>query len=244
MTISILDRVARRRATNRFRPNSAQQFFALRLAQHLGEPEVASHYAELGARHSQDTLLAAYRRAVAHGHPSGDLGRRFHAELASLTARDPQVRTERLMAVKVDRRSVAAAVFVGDQLDFSEVRCLSSTPAKAEESALAFLSWVMSNCEVESVAVERVAIRDPTRRTALNETVLALFRASAIPVWEVASADLLASYGHPPLPSRRELRVTARSIFWAVLRDDDPVSQELDSAALGLHVQTERLFLF
>src|SRR5436190_16991964 len=68
--VNILDHVTVKRPLAWFRPTTVRELFVLRLAQKLGEPAAAEHYAELARRHSDETLLLAYRRTINHGHPN------------------------------------------------------------------------------------------------------------------------------------------------------------------------------
>lgn len=242
--MNILEQVATKRSLAGLRPTNAQELLILRLAQKLGEPAAAVHYAQLAAERSIETLLLAYRRTVNQGTPPRDAARRFHVELASAKDQVTRSREERLLAIKVERRSVAVAAFVGGKLDFHDVRNLSSQAEKAVTSALGFLRWVVNNCEVESASLERMTNGNEIRRAVLNQAVLDMLRSGGIPVWEVSKGELLAAYSYPPLQSRQELRQAALSILWAMFNTDKPGVQEIDAGALGLHVQTERCFLF
>jgi hypothetical protein len=53
---------------------------------------------------------------------------------------------------------------------------------------------------------------------------------------------LLEAYEHPPLRSRVELRRAASTILWSMFNTETPNCQELDAAAIGLYIQTERQF--
>jgi hypothetical protein len=147
------------------------------------------------------------------------------------------------MAIKVERRSVAVAVFVGNRLDYHDVRHLSSQPGKAESSALGFLQWVINNCTVQSVALERMSNGNEIRRAVLNLSILNMLRSEGIPIWEVNKRELFEAYGYPALITREELRRTAHSVLWHMFNTDKPDCQEIDAAAVGLHVITERSFL-
>lgn len=241
--MSILDQMTVKRPQSSFRPTTVRQLFVLRLAQKLGESAVAEHYAELARCHSDETLLLAYRHTFNHGHPPRDLARNFHVALASAKEQESEDQTERLLAVKVERRSIAVALFVGTRLDFHSVRHLSSHADKAEGSAIGFLNWAIDNLEIGSAALERMTNVKEIRRTVLNQAILDIMRGNTIPVWEVSKRELLETYGYPPLRSRIELRQAAHEILWALFNTDKPGCQEVDAAALGLHVQTERLFL-
>ena len=242
--MNILDQMAVKRPQAWYRPTSARDLFVLRLAQKLGEPAAAQHYAELAHRHSDETLLLAYRRTLNHGHPARDLGRSFHVELASARAQNDQNQTDRLLAIKVERRCIAVAIFIGTKLDFHDLRNLSSQPEKAEASAIGFLNWVIGSFEIESATLERMTNGNEIRRAVLNQAILNMLRASSIPVWEVGKRELLEAYGHPPLHTRLELRQAVEKILWSMFNTDKPDCQELDAALLGLHIQTERMFLY
>lgn len=242
--MNILDKVAGRRPLSWFRPKTVRQLMVLRLAQKLGEPAATEHYAELVTGHSDETILHAYRRVRHRAHATSELGRRFHQELSAAKSRDYHGRTERLLAVKIERRSVAVAVFLGSTLDFHDVRHLSSHADKAESAAIGFVNWVISSFEIDSVALERMTNGNENRRATLNRAILSMLRTAFLPVWEVDKQELLAAFGFPGLRSRGELREVAHTILWSMFNTDTPDTHELDAAALGLHVQTERLFLY
>jgi hypothetical protein len=234
----ILDHVAR--AYGSFRPQSVDDFFALTLAKKLGDAAAAQHYALLASEYSQDSLVAAYHRAAGQK-SERPLAVRFHEALKKV-GRNGQDRGCNLLAIKVERRSIAAAVFLNDRLDYTLVRELSSAGERAQASAAGFINWLLANYPVETATLEYLSPQSKIRRAALARTVKEAVAEAALPVWEVEKAQLLQSYGHPPLRSRRQLRETVLSI-WPVLKVGSGKDQVLDAAALGLYVQTERLFL-
>src|SRR5579872_3897374 len=127
--MSILDQVAERLPRISYRPATIRQLFVLRLAQKLGEPAAVEHYAELARKHNDETLLLAYRHTLNHGHPPRDLGRKFHEELTktreqNINGENCKDEESRLLAIKVERRSIALAVFIGTRLDYHDVRHL------------------------------------------------------------------------------------------------------------------------
>jgi hypothetical protein len=239
--MSILDQVAVNRRRTSYRPTTIRQLFVLRLAQKLGEPGAVTHYAELARRHTDETLLLAYRRALNRGRPPRDLARRFHQQLLAAKEQDNAGEAEQLLSIKVERRSIAIAKFVGTRLDYHEVRHLSSIAEKAQSSAISFLTWVLDNFEFDSVAAEQMSHGDEIRRSVLNQAVLAFLRDNGLPVWEVGRPDLLLAFAHPPLRSRQELREICRDMLWGMFTRT-PDSHEIDAAAVGLYVQIERQF--
>jgi hypothetical protein len=241
--MTILDQVAKQRSAISHRPATVRDLFVLRLAQKLNEATAFEHYAELARKHNDDTLLLAYRRTAKGGRMPPDPGRQFHVELAAAREQYVHGSSGRLLAMKIERRSIAVAVFNNQQLEFHDLRHVPSQPDKAEATVLGFVRWVLTSFELESAALERMTNGNEIRRSALNKAVVELLRASAMPVWEVAKKDLLGGFSHPALGSRRDLRQMAASLLWSQFHTERPDEHELDAAALGLHVQIERLFL-
>ncbi len=147
----------------------------------------------------------------------------------------------RLAAFKVERRSLAAAVFLGEQLDYTQVRQLSSDPAKAESSAVGFAQWIVTTFETESVALEESASDSLARRNTLTAAIIRSLRHEGISIREVPKADLLRAFGIPPLRTRKELRGIIHT-FWPVLPAQRGNGSTQDAAALGLYVQIDRFF--
>jgi hypothetical protein len=233
---SILDRISRP-SSHLFVPATADEFFALRLAKDLGEPQAVRHYVQLLDEHKEGKLLVAYRRASQGSVANRAL--RFHQELSRLSAARPIVSVPKLAAIKVERRSIAAAVFIGNHLDYTQVRQLSSQHEKAEATAIGFTNWIIHSFSIQSVALELQPPDSDIQRAILYRTVTAAVRASAASIWEISLKELLAAYGHPALKFRNQLRDAVRQMWKA--RGDRLTL--LDAVALGLYVQTERSFL-
>src|SRR5207249_2381159 len=121
-----------------------QDIFALRLAQKLQDASAAAHYSELVGRHPSGQLLTAYRRTMRNA-PAGDLGRHFHRELQRASDKSADFRSTYLLAVRVERRSIAAAIFCGDRLEYTQMRHLSSTKDKALAGAVGFINWLLES---------------------------------------------------------------------------------------------------
>src|SRR5579872_1560024 len=236
---SLLDRFIP--PTGGFRPKTSTELFALRLAQKLKDARAVGHYLALCDSHSESQLLCAYRRAL-HGNGKWDLGRRFVEELRSVSTNGHPEKSGSLMAVRVERRAVAAAVFHGDHLEYGDARQLSSAPDKALSSAVGFVNWMLARFPVESVALESITNGGEFRRRLLLEAICGSLRDQTLPIWEIPKLVLFEGYGHPPLKSRAELREIATSI-WPILAGTHAKVFIQDAAALGLHVQTERLFI-
>jgi hypothetical protein len=110
----ILDHIAKS-LHGEFEPSSPDDYFALRLATRLDEPEAAAHYVVLASRYPQERLICAYRHATGYPKPGIRPSRLFHDYLAKHPGSDKLSRP-RFMAVRVERRAIAVAVFVGTHL--------------------------------------------------------------------------------------------------------------------------------
>jgi hypothetical protein len=236
---SILDRFDR--PSVGFEPKTTQDLFALRLAQKLGDAPAAGHYAALVAEHSQARLLTAYRRAVRNA-PDGDLGGRFHAELERASDNRSDMRGANLLAVRVERRSIAAAVFHGEQLEYTQMRHLSSVKEKALSSAVGFVNWILESFPIESVALEALSNTEEIQRQILTDAITENLRERILPIWQIPKTQLFEACGHPALKSRKQVREVITAV-WPVLAGANGKTFIQDAAALGLYVQTERLFI-
>jgi len=233
--MTILDQIA---ATyGRFTPKTPDEFFALRLAIKLDDEKAASHYASLLTQRGRDALLVAYGRAKKRPGTGGDLARRFHDELTGTNGQHLGS-SGKLLALKIERRTVSAAGFCGTRLEFTDSRELSSVASKAIASSSGFLDWVCQVFDSDSVALEP-EITGEIRRAALHKAIVAIIRERGFSIRETPKAELIASFAVPAPRTRRELREIVCSI-WPIL-DPDRFGI-LDAAALGLYVQTERLF--
>jgi len=76
----------------------------------------------------------------------------------------------------------------------------------------------------------------------LHDAICEGLRNRLLPIWEIPRVALLDGCGHPALKSRAQLREIATSI-WPILAGTHAKSFIQDAAILGLHAQTERLFI-
>jgi len=228
-------------STAEFRPNTVSDLFALRLAQKLDDAVAVRHYVSLLDGQSEAKLLVAYRRAIQAG-KNRDLGRQFLLELNSINRDGHHDRNSSLIAIRIERRTVAAAVFNGDHLEYADSRQLSSDRDRAVSSAVGFVVWMLNRFPAESAALETIPISDEIQRRVLHDEICQELRERALPVWEIPKVTLFQSFGHPALRSRTELREVATQI-WPVIEGNHAKLFVQDAAVLGLHVQTERLFI-
>jgi hypothetical protein len=147
----------------------------------------------------------------------------------------------KMAAIKVERRSIAVAIFIGRGLDYTQTRELASDFNKAQASAIGFINWVIATFRIQSAAIEIVPAGNAMRRSMLTDTIIEVFRDGGISLWDVRKHDLFQAFGVPALKSRRDLREVITSI-WPILPTRNGKVPALDAVALGLYVQTERLF--
>jgi len=244
--MTILDHVAKSSAhfeLGRFRPETTDELFALRLATKLNDLPAVRHYVELADGRSRSQLLVAYNRTVRAG--ASDLGRRFHQELERLNDRNGHhVDSKCLAAIRVERRAVAVAIMTGEFLEYTQAKQISSSTDKAITSAVGFVARVIGKFErLTSAALEWVPSDDEVQRAAIQDAVHRLLRVQDIGICEVDRHELLAGFGSPALCSRMELRQVISRIYHPQLENEPGLPWVQDAAALGLHVQMERLFV-
>lgn len=228
-------------ATTHFQPQTVSELFALRLAQKLGDARAAEHYSSLVDAYPEAHLLTAYRRAHRNS-GNGEIGRRFHVELERIHSNGSHDGQTSLLAIRIERRAVAAALFNGTHLEYADSRQLASARDRALASSVGFINWMLDRFAVESAALEAIPSGQEIQRKALHDAICSELRAQALPLWEISRTDLLESCAHPPLKSRAELRAIAASI-WPIIGGKRAKVFIQDAAMLGLHVQIERLFI-
>jgi hypothetical protein len=238
----ILDRIART-LKSEFRPASPDEYFALRLAHRLGEPEAAVHYAILASRYPQPRLLCAFEKAVADENSEQTLGRRFHENLDSVGKHGNGEAAPRhqLLAIRVERRTIAVAVFDGIRLEGRRVLQLSSNPDRAESSAIGFIRRLLAEVDCTSAAIEPPPRDQDVLRAAIHRSLVSEIKSRGISLWEISAQTLFGAFGHPALKNRPELRQVMLSI-WPLSGLKATHWCALDAFAIGLFVQTERLF--
>jgi len=146
----------------------------------------------------------------------------------------------KIAAIKVSRRSISGAIFIGQTLDYIDTQQMSNTPDAAAATVARFLSWIVENFrpEIVALAVDEEDQDQQLRAQALTKAAKKYLLRRGIPVWETADSQLLQSYAVPALTTKKDLREIARSM-WPHIENEH--LSELDAALVGLYVQTERL---
>ena len=144
------------------------------------------------------------------------------------------------MAIKVTRRTVAVAVFRGRNLNYAEVRHLSSNKETADASAIAFVNWTLTHFRIESAAIEDAVGSDEARSAELVQHLETGLRAAGLSVRRVTKQTLFESFAAAPLTSRKELHGIVRDV-WPQLDSRAFHPSVYDAASLGLYMQVEYL---
>jgi hypothetical protein len=224
-----------------FQPTSPNEIFALRLAQKLGDTAAVRHYVTVVDGYSEAQILCAFRRTL-RNNGNGGHGKRFVEELQRVGNTDSHNGHTPLISIRIERRSVAAVIVHGVHLEYADARQLSSDRDKALASAVGFIRWMLGRFPVEAAALESIFNGHEIQRRVLHNGICQMLRDEALPIWEIPRDVLLQSFGYPPLKSRAQLREVATKI-WPVLTGTHAKLFIQDAALLGLHIQTERLFI-
>jgi len=242
--MTILDRVAHQAGRiryNRFRPTNTREYFALRIAQKLGDSAAARHYVDLVDHHAEDRLLCAFHDT--REFVGVERSRRFHAELEQPGLDIWQDNyLPRLAAIRVERRSVTVFIMNGRHPEHIQVRQLSSTTSKAVSSARGFINRLIEDLPFSSAAIEPVKSGQEIQRGQITRVIIETLREHSVSMWEVSKHELFAAFGHPALHSRRQVREVISDI-WPSLNDGYGAEFVRDAAALALYCQTERQFI-
>jgi hypothetical protein len=222
-----------------FVPSRPEDYFALRLARGLGDEQAAAHYALLTAEHSFACLLAAYGSAISKT-PRETAAARFHQILkVDSHINGNGLSHSRLLAVKIERRAIAAALFSGFHLEGRQVLQLSSVLSRAESSVAGLLRRLLRENDCQSAAVETIAGNG--RRSALRAVIIEQCRDSETSVWDISPKLAFSCISLPAPKNRAAMRAQMQRI-WPLGTLGPSQLSVLDAAALGLYIQVERLF--
>lgn len=146
-----------------------------------------------------------------------------------------------LLALKIHRRLVAAAIFSAQDLEHIELLHLCDEPESVTESVARFLARLVERFRPTTAVIGIGPDKQGNRVKTLVELAEKMLRSEIVSIWKIKDKELLESYGLPKLKSKRELKELV-SLFWPHLEERQLLAFE--AAALGLHVQTERLFSY
>lgn len=146
--------------------------------------------------------------------------------------------TSKLLAIQVRRRFVGAAVFSGRHLEYLEVLHLCNEPEIVTDSVARFLARILENFKPGDVALGTSRAAQGERVKTLTQLAENMVTVEGIPVWRVDDKTVLESYAVPKLRNKEQLRAVVQS-FWPHIGHRQ--ISAFEAAALGFHVQVERL---
>jgi hypothetical protein len=149
--------------------------------------------------------------------------------------------TSKLIAIRIRRRSVAAAVFAGRQLEYIEMLHLCNEPEIVIDSVRRFVGRIIENFRPADAALGSSRAPQGERVKSLARMTEEIFSAAGIPVWNVDDKSVLESFAVPKLRNKQQLRPIVQS-FWPYLGQRQLAAYE--AAALGLHLQVDRLLSY
>ena len=149
--------------------------------------------------------------------------------------------TSKLIAIRIRRRSVAAAVFTGRQLEYLEMLHLCNEPEIVTDSVRRFLARIIENFKPADAALGCSRAPQGERVKVLTRMTEKTLSAAGIPVWNVDDKKVLETFAIPKLRNKQQLRPIVQS-FWPHLGNRQLAAYE--AAALGLHLQVDRLLSY
>ncbi|PYP90107.1 MAG: hypothetical protein DMG65_12160 [Candidatus Angelobacter sp. Gp1-AA117] len=144
----------------------------------------------------------------------------------------------KLASFAVGRRTIALALFSGQELECFEIRSLPNDKTRAKSAAAAFVQKPFDAFQFGTAALESEP--DSSRREDLREVIHDTLREQGIPILEASESQLFAAFRNPSITLRGDLRKAICSIF-PLLSEHKNKLQLLDAVALGLHLTTERI---
>jgi hypothetical protein len=146
----------------------------------------------------------------------------------------------KLAAVHIERRTVAIAIFAGTQLEYVQIRHLSSDQSIAEKTLVEFVRRMLAQFEIDRVPLQALPPNATARTRVLHSALTSSLREAAVSIWDVPESAIMNGFGVPPLTSRNQLHQCISQI-WPWLKSLKNGRAVLGAAALGLYFQTEHI---
>lgn len=240
MRTNILGRV--RRSMMLFQPRSIEGVAALYLARLYDDARHVREYA--GAVDHVGIRAAAelYRTSV-ELFPDIEGRRKWFRDAvgSSIRPRGFPLPQEPIISLRIERRAICLAVFLGTELHYTQVRELPGVGDNARASAAGFVRWCLAHFRNGIVTLDRGSAGESTRCRVLSDAVVAVTRESNAPIWEITSSELYVAFREPASQSRAKFRDSVREI-WPALSPEAPRRALLDAVGLGLLVSIKRTF--
>lgn len=145
--------------------------------------------------------------------------------------------TSKLLAIRIRRRSVAAAMFLGRHLEYLDILNLCNEPESVADAVARFLANIIENFRPEDVVLGISRAPQGERVKTLIKRAEMIVSSTGIPILKVEEKAVLESFAYPKLKNKKQLRPIVQS-FWPHLGYHQLAGFE--AAALGLHLQVNR----
>ena len=146
-----------------------------------------------------------------------------------------------LAAFSAERRAAAITCFSGLQLHDTCIRHLPVDPIKAMGSVRELITRTLEHHRPEFLAIATPSVNAGARVHDLCKAAREIATELGIPWQDVSEEALLKAYGEPPLKRKEHVRKVGRTL-WPSINDANAKRASVDSAIVGLYLQTERLF--
>ena len=146
--------------------------------------------------------------------------------------------TSKLLAIRIRRRSVAAAVFSGRHLEYMDMLHLCNEPEIVTDAVARFLARILENFKPGDVVLGTSRAPQGERVRSLTQLTEKMLTVEGIPIRRVDDKTLLESYAIPRLRNKDQLRPIVRS-FWPHLSNRQ--TSAFEAVALGFYLQVERM---
>lgn len=146
--------------------------------------------------------------------------------------------SQRLLAVKIRRRSVAIAVFANRMLQYTESLQLCNELEGAVDATMKLLCSALDRFKPDAAAISTGTAKHGNRVRVLSDTADQVLLAAGVPCQKAIDKVLLEVYAVPKLKNIRQLRPIMQAL-WPHLERRQLSAYE--AIALGFYVQVERL---
>lgn len=146
--------------------------------------------------------------------------------------------TDALMAISIQRRCLAVAVFEGMKLERMEVRHLSHDVITASTTVHRLIERLLRAHPVCHAVLDVIPDATTTRRADLARLAHQLLADRGIPASTISPATLQRALSLPPCRTRKALRDLV-TVWWPALLPRFNTPTVLDAAALGLYAQIQ-----
>lgn len=206
----ILDRYLEQQAGQKLQ--SVHAVFGLALADVLGDRACADIYQRIAADYPHAVLAHAAKRLPSIAPKVGkQMFAEFYRVLTHVSHADV-LPTPAIVALKIERKATAVAVFLGTRLVRAEMRNLAYANDLAARAIAGLIRRLSEDHPEASFAIDMTADVD-TRRGLMVRTALDAMREHGLPLWRLSAADLLSAYGNPACKTREEMRSVVRDLF-------------------------------